>query len=169
MNRKFNADGSLSETASSLWDFALAAYAAPIIQRHCLYLQDHHQMDVNMLLAAGFCGQQGQRWTVALCNELIALVAPIRENYVLPLRVLRRQAAGSSGLYEALKAAELEAERIELTALAGRIATIASADGHHREYVENNILTYAALHADLARGELLAKLGDLAVKIAEMR
>lgn len=125
-------------------------------------------MDVNMLLAAGFCGQQKVVWTGSLCHELITLVAPIRETYVLPLRALRRQAERSGGLYGALKTAELEAERAEVEELASRIAKLTAVNDGDASYLEN-VLAYAAVHADVSEGQLLSTCQELAAKFAEIR
>jgi uncharacterized protein (TIGR02444 family) len=168
MNGKYSAGGKPPKTLSNLWEFALAAYSDPIIQRHCLYLQDHYQMDVNMLLAAGFCGQQKVVWTSSLCHELITLVAPIRETYVIPLRALRRQAEGSGGLYGALKTAELEAERAEVALLASVIAKLTVVNDGDGSYLEN-LLAYAAVHPDVSQGSILLACKELAVKFADIR
>lgn len=125
-------------------------------------------MDVNMLLAAGFCGQQKMLWNSPFCHDLITLVAPIRETYVIPLRALRRQAEGSGGLYEALKTAELEAERAEVALLANRIAGLAAASDGDDSCLEN-LLAYAAVHADVSQGQLLSACRDLALKFADIR
>lgn len=168
MDEKFSAGGnSPKKTQSTLWEFALAAYAEPIIQRHCLYLQDHYQMDVNMLLAAGFCSHQGRGWTDLLCRELIALAAPIREEYILPLRAMRRQAEGGGGLYNALKAAELEAERMEIEVLAKRIAAITATAESDVNYLDA-VLSYAALYADVRQGDVLGKCVEMAANFAEI-
>jgi uncharacterized protein (TIGR02444 family) len=167
MNEKYSAGGRPPKTLSKMWEFALAAYSEPIVQRHCLFLQDHYQMDVNMLLAAGFCGQQKVPWTTSICHELITLVAPIRETYVIPLRALRRQAEGSGGLYEALKTAELEAERAEVALLASRIAGLTAASDVGDSYL-GNLLAYAGVHADVSQGQLLSACRDLALKFADI-
>ena len=125
-------------------------------------------MDVNMLLAAGFCGQQNMLWSSPFCQELITLVAPIRETYVIPLRALRRQAEGSGELYGALKTAEIEAERAEVALLANGIAGLTAVSDDDDSYLEN-LLAYAAVHADVSQGQLLSVCRDLALKFAEIR
>ncbi|MBQ0797501.1 TIGR02444 family protein [Zhongshania sp.] len=168
MNEKCNAgENSPKKTQSTLWEFALAAYAEPIIQRHCLYLQDHYQMDVNILLAAGFCGREGRRWTSSLCGELIDLAAPIRERYVLPLRALRREAEANAGLYGALKAAEIEAERVEIDALCHHLAIKTAASEGDAPYLDN-ILTYAALVKGVSQGDLAPKFKEIAERFADI-
>ncbi|WP_269618819.1 TIGR02444 family protein [Zhongshania sp. BJYM1] len=168
MNEKFSAGGnSPKQTLSTLWEFALAAYAAPIIQRHCLYLQDHYQMDVNMLLAAGFCGRNGLMWTEPFCRILINIAAPIREQYILPIRALRLEAYGSDGLYTALKKAEIEAERIEISSLAAELAKQVAGDVDRTD-VANNLLVYAALEVDINQANLQLMLAELAAKFLEI-
>ncbi|MFQ3200704.1 MAG: hypothetical protein ACI9SK_001431 [Zhongshania sp.] len=168
MNGKYSAGEKSPKTLSKMWEFALAAYSEPIIQRHCLYLQDHYQMDVNMLLAAGFCGQHKVAWTSSLCHELITLVAPIRETYVIPLRALRRQADRTGELYDALKRAEIEAESAEVALLASRIVKLAIVNDGDNSCLKN-LLTYAAVFADVSQGQLLSACQELAVKFAEVR
>jgi uncharacterized protein (TIGR02444 family) len=168
MNGKYSAGGKPPKTLSKMWEFALAAYSEPIIQRHCLYLQDHYQMDVNMLLAAGFCGQHRVVWTSSLCHELITLVAPIRETYVIPLRALRRQSDRPSGLYDALKTAEIEAESAEVALLASRIVKLTTVNDDDDSCLKN-LLTYVAVYADVSQGQLLSACHELAVKFAYIR
>jgi uncharacterized protein (TIGR02444 family) len=164
MDEKFNVgENSPGKTPSTLWEFALAAYAEPIIQRHCLYLQDHYQMDVNILLAAGF---YRQKWTNDFGLALIRAAAPIREAYILPLRALRRQAEQYVGLYGALKTAEIEAERMEIDVLASHIPTIAETKVDSATCL-HNLLVYAAVHSGGLRDieGIFAEMADNFAKI----
>ena len=148
MDEKINAgENSPSKAPNTLWECALAAYAEPIIQRHCLYLQDHYQMDVNILLAAGFCRE---KWTSDLCLELIRAAEPIRDAYILPLRALRRQAERCEGLYGALKTAEIEAERMEIDVLASHIPAITETKVDSATCL-HNLLVYAVVHSGGSR------------------
>ena len=124
-------------------------------------------MDVNILLAAGFCGRHGRTWTQLLCTELMILVAPIRERYVLPMRNLRRQAEECAVLYDALKVAELEAERMEIEVLASHIAIKTTAGSEGRGGLEN-LVVYTGLFTDVGHVDVAPKLSEMANKFAEM-
>lgn len=106
------------------WDFSLAVYRREGVPDLCLDLQDRRGADVNVLLFAGWAGAAcGVRLGAAELARLDAAVAPWREAVVRPLRAVRRRVKGEDdGLYARLKAAELEAERLQqdrLHALSG--------------------------------------------------
>ena len=104
-------------------------------------------MDVNILLAAGFCRE---KWTSDLCLELIRAAEPIRDAYILPLRALRRQAERCEGLYGALKTAEIEAERMEIDVLASHIPAITETKVDSATCL-HNLLVYAVVHSGGSR------------------
>ncbi|NUB09775.1 TIGR02444 family protein [Azospirillum sp. Vi22] len=107
-----------------LWDFSLAVYGRPGVPAACLDLQDRLGQDVNLLL---FTAWAGMACNADLPAEELAridsAVAPWRDEVVRPLRAVRRRAKGEDdALYKRLKAAELEAERVQqdrLFALSG--------------------------------------------------
>ncbi|MEW9612583.1 TIGR02444 family protein [Shinella sp. S4-D37] len=110
-----------------LWDFALDYYRRDGVAAACLALQDQGDVDVNVLIHA--------IWRAAIRGEAIAQgdvadadasVAAWRQSIVLPLRALRRRlktgpppAPGevTEKLRGRIKAAELDAEHIELDTL----------------------------------------------------
>lgn len=107
-----------------LWDFSLAVYGRPGVSAACLDLQDRLGQDVNVLLFAAWAGMACKADLPA--DELARIdsaVAPWRAEVVRPLRAVRRRAKGEDdALYRRLKAAELEAERVQqdrLFALSG--------------------------------------------------
>ncbi|GAA4252771.1 TIGR02444 family protein [Azospirillum formosense] len=107
-----------------LWDFALAVYGRPGVPAACLDLQDRLGQDVNLLLFAAWAGMACNADLPA--EELARIdsaIAPWRDEVVRPLRAVRRRAkGGDDALYKRLKAAELEAERVQqdrLFALSG--------------------------------------------------
>ncbi|ALJ34852.1 TIGR02444 family protein [Azospirillum brasilense] len=107
-----------------LWDFSLAVYGRPGVPAACLDLQDRLGQDVNLLLFAAWAGMACNADLPA--EELARIdtaVAPWRDGMVRPLRAIRRRAKGEDDtLYKRLKAAELEAERVQqdrLFALSG--------------------------------------------------
>ena len=121
---------------AGLWEFSLAFYARPGVAPACLDLQARLDADVNLLLAAVWCGLSGRgRLTAADLAALAAAVATLQRDVVRPLRHARvalRPLAGSdpalASLREAIKRAELDAEREEQRALEGVIAPRAARD-----------------------------------------
>lgn len=107
-----------------LWDFALAVYGRPGVPAACLDLQDRLGQDVNVLLFAAWAGMACNADLPAEeLGRIDRAVAPWRDEVVRPLRAVRRRAKGEDdALYRRLKAAELEAERVQqdrLFALSG--------------------------------------------------
>ena len=115
----------MTASASPLWTFSLAVYGADGVQDECLDLQERYGLDVNVLL---FCAFVGAVDKVTLTTEDIAaartLVGIWNADVVQSLRAARRSlkilAAGgdeaakaAAQLRNTVKAAELEAERIE--------------------------------------------------------
>jgi len=109
--------------ADGFWAYSLHVYARPGVSAACLRLQDELGLDVNLLLFALYAGRTGHAIDVADWWRLDALVAPLREQVVQPLRRARRwlknQApvslepaqGGVSELRPALAELELQAER----------------------------------------------------------
>lgn len=97
------------------WTFSLAVYARPGVPPACLALQDRRGIDVNLLLFAAWAGIGcGVALTAERLAALDAAVAGWRRDMVQPLRAIRRRAKGEDeALYRRMKAAELEAERVQ--------------------------------------------------------
>ncbi|MBL0419206.1 TIGR02444 family protein [Ramlibacter sp. AW1] len=109
-----------------LWTWALGFYARPGVAPACLVLQDRLQLDVCVLLHALFRQAQGQPPGPAAIAEADAHVRPWRSEVVVPLRQLRRRMkagwpevpeAEAEAARSAVKAAELQAERVVLSRL----------------------------------------------------
>ncbi|MCQ4633542.1 TIGR02444 family protein [Shinella sp. CPCC 100929] len=110
-----------------LWDFALDFYRREGVAMACLELQDRGNVDVNVLIHA--------LWRTVIREETLeqgdieaadAHVAAWREEVVLPLRAIRRRLKSGPApapdkatekLRDRVKAAELDAEHIELDTL----------------------------------------------------
>ncbi|MGJ7042465.1 uncharacterized protein (TIGR02444 family) [Shinella sp. BE166] len=110
-----------------LWDFALDFYRREGVAMACLELQDRGNVDVNVLIHA--------LWRTVIREETLeqgdieaadAHVAVWREEVVLPLRAIRRRLKSGPApapdkttekLRDRVKAAELDAEHIELDTL----------------------------------------------------
>jgi uncharacterized protein (TIGR02444 family) len=100
----------------AFWRFSLDFCGRPGVAAACLDLQDGHGRDVNLVLFACWVGLSGRgRLAPAALATADAALEPWRRKIVAPLRVLRRRVkatADAAALYAALKAAELEAERV---------------------------------------------------------
>lgn len=106
-----------------LWDWALSSYARPGVAPVCLALQDGHGQNVPLLLAAAWAATEGR--TLDL-DRAVALTLAWETEVVGPLRSARRGLkisrgpipdSGREALRETVKAVELEAERLLLSAL----------------------------------------------------
>ncbi|AMO69948.1 hypothetical protein DOK_16773 [gamma proteobacterium BDW918] len=152
-----------------LWDYALAVYSQPAIQAQCLVLQDRYDLDVNLLLAAGYWACAERCWSATQVAELVAVSAELRESYVLPLRALRRKAEGPKrqDLYRALKNAELAAERLQIEALAQQLGGFS---GNAKPKSQNRYLANLTMYAKRYKGseqlKLAACLSELAASLA---
>ncbi len=119
------ADIATADAAAGLWALSLDFYARPGVAAALIELQDHAGLDVNLILFALWHGLSGrgrlddQRMAVA---EQAA--GAIQTEIVTPLRALRRRIrtdpdADIQRLREAIKALELDAEKIAQARLAG--------------------------------------------------
>ncbi|MEE8535925.1 MAG: TIGR02444 family protein, partial [Kiloniellales bacterium] len=103
------------------WDFSLAVYGRAGVGEACVALQDRHGLDVNLLLLCCWAATRGRGLDATGLSRLVAAVAGWQREVVRPLRGVRRwlktqsaDAAGPAGaLRAAVKAQELEAERVE--------------------------------------------------------
>jgi uncharacterized protein (TIGR02444 family) len=105
----------------TLWRFSLAVYRQPGVAAECLALQDDYGVDVNLLLFAAYAGAiHGVVLEPAEIAAAGTLVGAWHDEVVRPLRATRRalkpREAGEAAvkaLRAQVKAAELEAERLE--------------------------------------------------------
>jgi uncharacterized protein (TIGR02444 family) len=107
---------------TSFWSFSLAFYARPGVGELCLDLQDRFGVDINMLLYLLWQASRGRRLDPGEIGRAAALVADWRQHVILPLRGTRRflkepapswPVAEVHALRERVKAAELQAERLQ--------------------------------------------------------
>jgi uncharacterized protein (TIGR02444 family) len=122
------ASASAPELDNALWRFVLPFYSRDGVSAACLALQEKLGVDVNILLFAIFA--QVERGILLERNDLAAVDALVRDwrNDVIQLlrRVRTRMKSGPSpapspiteALRNRIKAAELEAEKIEIAMLA---------------------------------------------------
>jgi uncharacterized protein (TIGR02444 family) len=111
------------------WTFALEFYAKPEVSPACLLLQDRLGVDVSFLLTVLF---YAERRGVDLSTEAIAsldrCISAWRKEVIAPLRAIRLRVKSADLLahptdefYRRIKADELLAERIEISALAQQL------------------------------------------------
>ncbi len=101
--------------ANPFWEFSLAVYGRPGVPAACVALQDRHGLDVNVLLFAAWAGMEcGVALSAERLTAVDSTIAAWRREVVRPLRAVRRRVkAEDDGLYQRMKAVELEAERIQ--------------------------------------------------------
>ncbi|WP_200911749.1 TIGR02444 family protein [Mesorhizobium sp. 1M-11] len=109
-----------------LWAFMLGVYARPDVAPACLRLQDAHGLDIPLMLAVlygGVCGRVPDPEQIRAFDENCRVW---RETAIRPLREVRRAMKSHDWLAsqpralllrERVKAAELEAERVEADVL----------------------------------------------------
>lgn len=104
------------------WDFSLRFYGLPGVAPACLRCQDEAGADVNLVLFLLWRAASGVRLAEAEIASAEALVRPWRDQVVRPMRAVRRALKtapfdDSGGLRAQVKAAELDAERLQQAAL----------------------------------------------------
>lgn len=117
------------DCSPALWPFAVHVYALPGVSELCLRLQDDHGLDVGVLLAILWRSCRGATVDAPTLDRMLDAAAPLQAR-VRELRALR-VAVGSDRAheprwqetYEHLKAAELAAERVELSVLEAMLTT----------------------------------------------
>ncbi|MDH3597958.1 MAG: TIGR02444 family protein [Rhodospirillales bacterium] len=117
---------------TSFWDYSLAVYARPAVAEACLALQDRRGLDVNLLLFCCWAGDRGQGLATDDIAGLVDAVGAWHEQVVVALRGARRwlktqdtaPSEPAETLRRAIKAEELEAERLEQLILAGMVPVV---------------------------------------------
>jgi uncharacterized protein (TIGR02444 family) len=127
----------MAESSDEFWNFSLAFYGRPGVSPACLELQDRHGRDVNLVLYACWIGLSGRgRLTQADVARAAATNDPWRRAVIENLRAARRaikeQAADAPPFYAAVKAVELEAERVAQQRLAALAPTPIEVDVERR-------------------------------------
>jgi uncharacterized protein (TIGR02444 family) len=114
-------------STASFKRFALALYGSHGVANACLYLQNRHDLDVNLLLFAAFVGaERRQRLTTSYLDTVRTRIDAWHSEVVRPLRAVRqRLKAGpapapdeiTARLRRRLQQVEIAAEVVELTQL----------------------------------------------------
>jgi uncharacterized protein (TIGR02444 family) len=124
-----------TDQGSPFWRFSLRFYRQPGVADACIALQDGCGVDVNILLFFLWLATARRCVSPDVAQAVCAKAAPWRDDVVAPLRAVRRRLKDGSGLVErgaaerlrtAIKAIELESERLQqeaLFALAAGLAT----------------------------------------------
>ena len=116
-------------TTSPFWSFSLRIYRQAGVPDACLALQDGAGVDVNVLLFGLFCATRGRMLCAADMAAIVTFIEPWRSSVVVPLRGVRRflreapegfEGREAPALRQRVKAAELEAERLQQEALFAR-------------------------------------------------
>jgi uncharacterized protein (TIGR02444 family) len=122
---------------TALWDFALDFYGRPGVSAACVVLQDEAGIDVVHLIVIVYADVTGQALNRDEIVRIRGLMMDWQVHTVLPLRVVRRFLKSPLGelddererLREAVKAAELRAEQIQLAMAASWLEQRAVRDG----------------------------------------
>jgi uncharacterized protein (TIGR02444 family) len=142
-----------AETGSPFWRFSLRFYREPGVADACIALQDGCGVDVNVLLFFLWLATARRCVSPDAARAVCTDAAPWRDGVVAPLRTIRRRLKEGSALVErsaaeqfraAIKALELESERLQQEALFARAAGLAA---------ENAVTVEAAAQANVAAYE----------------
>ncbi len=109
----------MNNPPSNFWNFSVALYAQPAIADLCLRAQDNYNANVNLLLWCVWLEQRNIVLTAERLQQAHLRVDTWEQDYVVPLRRLRRQLKQQFGtadesleaLREQIKQAELLAEK----------------------------------------------------------
>lgn len=120
-----------TELAEALWQFSTAVYTRPGVEEVCLTLQDQWGVNVNLLLWLLWLEARGVHVDAALLASAEEAIADWDKVLVQALRQLRRQVndrvhakdvekiTALDDCYQAIKMAELQAERVTQAMLLG--------------------------------------------------
>ncbi|MBS7700843.1 MULTISPECIES: TIGR02444 family protein [unclassified Chelatococcus] len=120
-----------SRLKTPLWDFALDLYGRPGVSHACLTLQDEAGLDVIHLIVVAYADHIGKPLDAEDIATSREAMKDWRAGAVLPLRTARRFLkaplpaldAEKEALREAVKAAELKAEQLQLAMAHGWLTT----------------------------------------------
>ena len=111
---------------SPFWQFSIKFYTVPGVAPACIELQDQAKVDVNILFFLLWNATQGRAYKKADVAEVERLIGAWRDMAVVPIRNVRRALKSppavmtpeaAEGFRTRIKAAELEAERLQQEAL----------------------------------------------------
>jgi len=143
----------LARLKSHLWDYSLQLYQQPGVEALCLELQDHWGADVNILLWLCWLEREGLAINDTRLYLAQARIATWQTEIVQPLRRMRRHIKQHYGTKDpqieasrqAIKAAELQAEKAVQTRLESLGYTWLSSAGTRRVPNGANLSVYARI------------------------
>ena len=137
---------------SPFWTFSLRLYARLGVPPACLALQNGSGVDVNVMLFGLFLAEAGRGLAAADIAAIIGAVEAWKSNVVVPLRGVRTwlktppatiDPNGASALRDRIKAAELEAERLQQEALFAAFPAASTGAQRARDVAaRDNLLAY---------------------------
>jgi len=145
-------------SGSPFWRFSLRFYRQREVADACIALQEGAGVDVNLRLFLLWHATQKRTLSPAQIAELERRIAPWRATTVIPLRTMRRVlksppalvAGAAAELFRTkIKAAELEAERLQQEAMHGlAVPSLLGVDAPSLEAAARaNIAAYAAMRS----------------------
>ncbi len=75
----------------SLWDFAVKTYASPRVEELCLFLQDNHQANVNVLLWCQWLQEESIHIAKEALPDVLEIIDTVSQKTVVRLRDVRRE------------------------------------------------------------------------------
>ncbi|PQA87519.1 TIGR02444 family protein [Hyphococcus luteus] len=132
---------------NAFWQWSNDAYEMPGAKNRLIYMQDDFGFDVNLTLWCCWRASEGETLGKDALKEAEKAVSDWSEGVIEPLREARRNAKdGPPGLYEQIKAAELEAEHREQDILYG-LSRPGTPIGREDmlDAARNNLALYASL------------------------
>lgn len=159
--------GAADDADNPFWAFSLALYGRPPAAAACLELQDRRGLDVNLLLFCCWAGHCGRRLQAGELQALQAAAGDWQARVVRPLRGVRRWLKGRTAalppgaarLRRAVKAQELEAERLQQAMLHSALPLAADEGGP--ALAAANLLAYLGERGVTADSDDLAALAAL--------
>jgi uncharacterized protein (TIGR02444 family) len=149
------ADGAAAPD-NSFWQFSNRFYRDPAVAAACITLQDEAGVDVNVLLFLLWSATLGRTLAADAVADLDRRIGGWREAAVVPLRRLRRalkvpppvvEAAAAEAFRTRIKAAELEAERLQQQTMHDLVPVLRFGAATSAEAARHNVAAYQAISA----------------------
>lgn len=121
----------------TLWDFAISVYKEDGVSTACLFLQESCDVDVPLLLCSGFLVFKGKSFDATILRNLQNQSRGWQREVVQSLRAVRQNlklesypvpTSEKEELRVSVKAAELSAEKIQLSMMETATAPVPSTD-----------------------------------------
>lgn len=144
----------LTDDRPNLWEFSLQHYSRPGVADACLRLQDEHGVNVNLLLWCAWLEQLGIILDSVRLRNAQERIQAWDENYVVPLRQLRRRMKTEFGVSDSdieqvrkqIKQAELLAEKQLQSWLEALVTTYCGSEIYPAYSQGDNVRFYLQQH-----------------------